>query len=90
MQRLKNIALFQKKIFFTAIIFSIVLAIATGNLNMTGIYYFFLSPLMHYFIYEIRDPHEYYYYFNIGFDKIQLWGSTLLVAVLIFLLVALL
>ena len=57
---------------------------------MTGLYYLFISPLIHYFIYEIRDNNEYYYYFNIGFGKITLWSSTIILGIITFLIFSIL
>jgi len=31
---------------------------------------------MQYFIYELRNKGVYYFYFNLGISKIQLWVST--------------
>ena len=44
-----------------------------------GFGYFLAGPLIHYFIYEVRNENEYYFYFNKGITKIILYGSTLII-----------
>lgn len=41
-----------------------------------GIVFIFFTPVFHFFIYEIRRPNEYYFYYNLGLSKIKLWIST--------------
>ncbi len=36
------------------------------------------GPLTHYFIYELRNENEYYFYFNMGLNKIMLYASTVI------------
>ena len=38
---------------------------------------------MHYFIYEIGNPNEYYFYYNLGFSKFFLWSTTIISAVIV-------
>ena len=42
----------------------------------TGFGYILAGPLTHYFIYELRYPNEYYFYFNLGLNKSVLCTST--------------
>lgn len=44
----------------------------------TGFGYFLAGPLTHYFIYELRNENEYYFYFNLGLNKIILYASTVI------------
>jgi len=44
----------------------------------TGFGYILAGPLTHYFIYELRNENEYYFYFNMGLNKIILYGSTVI------------
>ncbi len=45
-----------------------------------------LTPFFQYFIYEVRNPNEYYFYYNMGISKLVLWISTLILSTLIGLL----
>jgi hypothetical protein len=48
-----------------------------------GISYIVFTPMFHYYIYEIRNPNEYYFYYNMGISKPVLWLSTLIFSSLI-------
>jgi hypothetical protein len=52
----------------------------TFSLKWTGFAYVFLAPLFHYFIYEVRNSNEYYFYYNLGLSRTALWASTFLVS----------
>jgi hypothetical protein len=43
----------------------------------TGFGYFLAGPMVHYYLYELRHPNEYYFYFNAGLSKILLCSTTL-------------
>jgi len=75
----KNIILFQKKIFFIAYLISIVIGISSdGDTSKTiGLSFLFIAPFIQYLIYEIKNKNEYYYYYNLGLSKSALWVSTL-------------
>lgn len=60
------------------------------NYKMIGLYYIFTSPLIHYFIYENSNNKRYYYYFNLGFGKIILWSSTIILGIINFFIFSLL
>jgi hypothetical protein len=45
----------------------------------TGFGYMLAGPTMHYYLYELRYPHEYYFYFNGGLSKVLLYATTLLI-----------
>ena len=53
------------------------------SLNTVGIYYIFTSMFFHYYIYEQRNPGEYYFYYNMGLSKIILWGTSLFLSLII-------
>jgi len=48
-----------------------------------GFYYILMSMFFHYFIYEKRNPGEYYFYYNMGLSKIVLWGTSLFLSLII-------
>jgi len=74
----KNIILFQKKIFFITYLISIVIGISSGGdtLKTIGLSFLFVGPFIQYFFYEIKNKNEYYYYYNLGLSKSALWVST--------------
>lgn len=93
----KGIWLFYRKLILSALIislaFAFLVALLTGSnfsFNFVGIAYIFFAPLFHYFIYEVRNVNEYYFYHNIGLSRLSLWISTLAISIgigLIFLIV---
>jgi len=38
------------------------------------------TPLFQYFIYEVRNPNEYYFYYNMGISKLALFISSLILS----------
>jgi hypothetical protein len=42
----------------------------------TGFGYFLAGPMVHYYLYDLKDPNEYYFYFNAGLSKIMLYATT--------------
>jgi hypothetical protein len=48
-----------------------------------GIVYICLTPVFQYFIYEIRNPEEYYFYYNMGLSKLFLWVYSLIISTVI-------
>ena len=48
-----------------------------------GLGYILMTPIFQYFIYEKRNPNDYYFYYNLGISKYILWGSTLFLSLLI-------
>lgn len=43
------------------------------SLAGVGIGYMLFSPFFHYFIYDIRNSNEYYFYHNMGLSRLALW-----------------
>ncbi len=88
-----SIWMFYKKLIIPAISLSALIAVLVF-LNATifsfkwfGIAYMLVTPMFHYYIYEIRNPNEYYFYYNMGINKLVLWMSTLILSLLIGLMV---
>jgi hypothetical protein len=50
----------------------------------TGLIFLFMGPFWHCLIYEVRYKQEYYFYFNLGFTRLSLWVSTLVLSVMVF------
>jgi hypothetical protein len=75
---------FQQKLILPTLCTSIAVGVAgylmlwsTPIARGTGFGYVFAGLISHYFIYELRYPNEYYFYFNAGLSKSILYGSTL-------------
>lgn len=84
-----NFYFFYKKIFIPTLFMSfairLILAVFVdfGIINSLLIIYSFIAPINQFLIYEIRYPHEYYFYYNLGFSKPLLWLISILISLLI-------
>ncbi|WP_069658569.1 hypothetical protein [Arcticibacter eurypsychrophilus] len=81
---------FYKKLIIPSLVVSIALSYlmtaASNFLIGIGISYIFLTPTFHYLTYELKNPNEYYFYYNIGLSKFILWTNTLVISTMIGLL----
>lgn len=76
---------FQKRIAPTALFISALLGLLLfKSFWAAGVVFLVMGPLWHYVIYEVRYKQEYYLYFNLGFTRLGLWVSTLLLSVIVF------
>ena len=74
----------------SAAIASIVLLNSGGfSFKWFGITYMIVVPVFHYYIYEVRNPNEYYFYYNMGISKPMLYLATLIFSSLIGLIISL-
>jgi hypothetical protein len=48
-----------------------------------GISFLFLLPVFQYLVYELRNPGEYYFYYNLGLSRSWLWRITLAIGMLV-------
>jgi len=87
MRIVKGIWLFYRKLILSAVIISAVIAsLVPGEsffLKRVGLAYMFITPLLHYFIYEVRNRNEYFFYYNLGLSRLVLWISTLAISIVI-------
>lgn len=89
MRTLRAILIFYKKLVIPNLILSglsgfIGLGIAGDFfLKTIGVSYIILGLLFHYFIYEVRDSNEYYFYYNMGLSRLSLWIITLVLNLII-------
>lgn len=91
LRTLKNIVLFQRRIVPLSILFSLPITIMTGGISPGFGYSVLITSLcIHYWAYDVRRPQEYYYYYNFGLGRLQLWLSTLVIGMLISSLLAVL
>lgn len=78
--------LFYQKLVIPSLAMSVLMGSAgmlnSGAFSMatTGIAYMLFAPLFHYFIYEIRNSQEYYFYYNMGLSKFTLWITASLIS----------
>jgi len=68
-----------------SILFGLLIHLISGHFffKMAGIAFIISSILLQYFVYEVINSKEYYFYYNIGLSKHLLWGASLLVSFLI-------
>ena len=75
----KALFLFYRKLIVPVAVLSVVVGligyavIGEFYLGTVGAAFVVLSALFHYFIYEVRNPNEYYFYYNLGLSKLRLW-----------------
>lgn len=53
------------------------------SLKTFGISYILFGLLFHYFIYEVRNSNEYYFYYNLGLSRLSLWIITFVMSLAI-------
>lgn len=85
----RNILLFQRRIIPLAVILSFPLGVLFGGRPLhIGYSVLLVSLAIHYWVYEFKNPQDYYFYFNQGLSRLNLWISTLGFALLIILILA--
>jgi hypothetical protein len=86
---LRSFLAFYQKIFIPSLIVAItigLIGIIFGNLpflSTVGLGLCLISPLFQYFIYELRNEKEYYFFFNLGFSRTKLWALNIIVSIVI-------
>lgn len=88
MQQIITLFIFQKKLFLPSLTTAFLVYILIGTVGPSygsgfGFAYLFSSLLFQYFIYEVKNHNEYYFYFNSGFSKVTLWGSTFVFGIIV-------
>ncbi len=89
MSMFQGILVFYKKLIAPTIVFSLLsgfvglILFGTFSLKLVGVSYILMGLLLHYYIYDIRHPNAYYFFFNMGLGKSVLWMATLLIGILI-------
>ena len=95
MSILKALIVFYQKLIIPTLLFSIMAnlvgTLITGAFRMEvlGVSNVIISLLFQYFIYDLVNPNEYYFYFNIGLNKYILWASNLVSSLIICILLSL-
>lgn len=96
MRIVKGILIFHKKLAIHTLGVAIIVglmgfAMSASNLLVgVGIGYILMAPLFHYFIYDVSSSNEYYFYYNLGLSKRNLWISTVVISLTVGLMVFLL
>ena len=89
MRILISILFFYKKLVIPVLAMSVMIAVLAFLMSNTvsfkwfGISFLIATPMFHYYMYEARNPNEYYFYYNMGISKLALWVSTLILSSLI-------
>ncbi|TAJ11958.1 hypothetical protein DMA11_14750 [Marinilabiliaceae bacterium JC017] len=89
MQTIRSIFIFYKKLIIPSLMISLLLGLSgmaithEFSLGFVGFSYIFFASLFHYFIYEIRNRNEYYFYFNMGLSRIVLWVLSSTISIII-------
>lgn len=89
MRILSGIFHFYRKLVIPSLTLSLLLGLsvstASGSFSLRGVgsAYIFFPLVFHYFIYEVRNKEEYYFYHNLGLSKIVLWSATFVISLLI-------
>ena len=95
MRIVKSFWMFYKKLVIPALAMSAAIASIvffsseTSSFKWFGISYMIVTPMFQYYIYENRNPNEYYFYYNMGLSKPLLWLATLIFSSLIGLIISL-
>jgi hypothetical protein len=81
MRTFKGLWIFYRKLMYPSAALSICLGLlAMKGMAVVGASFFayvFLAPMFHYFTYEVNNPNEYYFYYNLGLSKVNLWINTI-------------
>ena len=89
MRIIKAILIFYQRLIVPALFLSGLLSLLGGavsggfSFQALGFSYIITAPLFHYFIYEIGNSNEYYFYYNMGLSRLVLWIATLALSIII-------
>lgn len=87
MRIIKGLWFFYKRLIIPSLALSILLGFfGTSLVSMTtgiGISYLILTPIVHYFIYDVNNTNEYYFYHNLGLSKVFLWVNTVVTSLMV-------
>jgi len=75
---------FQQKLIIPTFCTSLAIGIAgyfmiwsTPIIEGAGFGYFLAGPMVHYYLYDLKNPNEYYFYHNAGLSKLILYVITI-------------
>ena len=84
MRLVRSVWVFYQKLIAPTLLLSLLFGLIglglTGEflLETVGIPYILLGSLFHYFIYEMINSQEYYFYYNMGLSRRMLWLTTII------------
>jgi len=87
--------LFYRKLIVPAVVTTILISLFSIPVNgsysntATAVGYIFATFFFQYFIYEVKNPNEYYFYYNLGFTKLSLWSYNLIIGLILFIIILL-
>lgn len=86
MRILKGLWFFYQKLIIPSLVLSILLSLLIMKLPDffigIGISFIFFTPTIHFFIYEVNNPNEYYFYYNLGLSRLNLWLITIVISII--------
>ncbi|BAO74374.1 hypothetical protein WPG_0144 [Winogradskyella sp. PG-2] len=53
-----------------------------GELVLIGLSFLVIAPFAQFFFYDLKNKNQYYYYYNLGFNNIKLWASTIIIGLI--------
>lgn len=83
MKLVRAFFIFYRRLTLPIFVFSLITSLFSTLLSTThlistiGTTYILSTPLVIYFVYEINRPKEYFFYYNLGFTKFQLWCASI-------------
>ena len=82
--RLRVLWIFQRRLVIPAAIIFAALAVYFRQnygpmpaVRTAAVVYVMVAALLHYFLYDVKSPRDYYFYNNFGWSKKSLWVITL-------------
>ena len=81
--------LFYVKIFIPSILIAILIALSylvisgVFSPHLIGYSYFFLAIGFHLVLYDLNHPAQYYFYYNLGISKMDLWAGSIIASLII-------
>jgi hypothetical protein len=87
MRIINGLWVFYKKLVIPSAALSVCLGLMMGTgmkvLGMAGFSYIFIAPFFHLMIYDLTNPKEYYFYYNLGLSRLMLWFATVVTSIII-------
>ena len=88
-QLVSGILIFYRKLVAPTLIFSALVGLfgfpMSGRYSFLGlgVGYMLFAPFFHYFIYDIRNSNEYFFYHNMGLSRAALWVASVIISITI-------
>jgi hypothetical protein len=66
---------------------SIILTLITANNLAIQFSFLIIAPLIHYFVYDVKNKQDYYFYYNLGLSSTVLWCTTIGIGIINFIVI---